>query len=284
MINEVIIERLDELIGDYDTPFFNYLIYSYDLSLSDFEEIIDELKRDIRDNKVQTENIVATLHDYLNAKVVDLEKREKVEYMNLLTRKDNDFYLKYLEKYNLDDDEIDMVRERVKSKIEEENITDFEIKRHLEYYFENTVKQSGYLRDIDWIKGRNYDTLIIRQQMRMYPILLFRDISQILLEIRMAVIDAKDFPKGIKHAFKRECMLKSEAKKVEARQRLNILVEGKGDSFGKLIEFKGLTKRDGSIIVKGIEDDILNGRIQPEKVNNNLLIDRFNEYIENEGK
>ena len=265
-------------------PFFNYLIYSYDLSLSDFEEIIDELKMDIKDNKVQTENIVATLHDYLNEKVGDLEKREKVEYMNLLTHKDNDFYLKYLEKYGLDDDEIDMVRERVKSKIEEENITDFEIKRHLEYYFENTVKQSGYLKDIDWIRGRNYDTLIIRQQMRMYPILLYRDISQILLEIRMAVIDAKDFPKGIKHAFKRECMLKSEAKKAEARQRLNILVEGKGDSFGKLVEFKELTKRDGSIIVKGIEDDIRNGRIQPEKVNNNLLIDRFNEYIENEGK
>lgn len=284
MINEVIIERLDELVGDYDTPFFNYMLYSYDLTLEECESIIEALKRDINTGNVQTDNLVATVEDRFRARVADLEKKEKIEYLGRLIESDNDFYIKYLEMYNLSDDERDIVFDKVKSRILEDNITDFEIKRYLEYYFENTVNQATYLRDIDWIRGRNYDTLIIRQQMRLYPILLVKDIAQILLEIRMAVIGAKDFPKGIRHEFKRECMLKSEAKKAEARHRLNVLVEGKGDSFNKLIEFKKLTKSDGSIIVGAIENDIAQGMIQPEKVNNNLLIDRFNEYVENEGQ
>ena len=42
MINEFNIQRLDEIIGDYDSPFFNYLLYSYDLSLNDCEVIIED--------------------------------------------------------------------------------------------------------------------------------------------------------------------------------------------------------------------------------------------------
>ena len=64
MINEVTISRLDELIGDYDTPFFNYLLYSYDLSLNDCEAIINDLKNDINSNRVAADNLVSTLEDY----------------------------------------------------------------------------------------------------------------------------------------------------------------------------------------------------------------------------
>ena len=56
MINEFNIQRLDEIIGDYDSPFFNYLLYSYDLSLNDCEVIIEDLKRDIEDNKIMPVN------------------------------------------------------------------------------------------------------------------------------------------------------------------------------------------------------------------------------------
>ena len=74
MINEVIINRLDELIGDFDTPFFNYLLYSYDLSLQECEEIIEKLKNDIQSNKIISNNVVSTLDDYFKSKVIDLEK------------------------------------------------------------------------------------------------------------------------------------------------------------------------------------------------------------------
>ena len=81
MINEVIISKLDELVGEYDTPFFNYLLYSYDLSLDDCEVIIDDLKSDINSNKILPQNIVLTLEDYFKSRVADLEKQQKIEFL-----------------------------------------------------------------------------------------------------------------------------------------------------------------------------------------------------------
>ncbi|MBQ2226198.1 MAG: hypothetical protein II426_01445 [Methanobrevibacter sp.] len=151
MINEVIISKLDELVGEYDTPFFNYLLYSYDLSLDDCEVIIDDLKSDINSNKILPQNIVLTLEDYFKSRVADLEKQQKIEFLEFLLQKDNDFFMKFLKKYNLSDKDIHIVYSKVKDKILKENITDFEIKRYLEYYFENSVKQVSYIRELNQI-------------------------------------------------------------------------------------------------------------------------------------
>ena len=91
MISDVYISRLDELIGDFDTPFFHYLFYSYALSLDDCEIIIGKLKSDIMDNKILPDNLVFTLQEYFNAHVEDLEKRDKTQYLGELIQKDSDF-------------------------------------------------------------------------------------------------------------------------------------------------------------------------------------------------
>ena len=163
MINEVTINRLDELIGDFDTPFFNYLLYSYDLSLNDCEQIVDDLKNDITENRITADNIVSTLEDYFKSKVVELEKKSKVNYLTELINNDSDFYMRFLERYGLREREVDIVFERVEARILRDNISDFEIKRYLEYYFANTVTQKSYLNDLDMIIGRKYDTLIIKK-------------------------------------------------------------------------------------------------------------------------
>jgi hypothetical protein len=106
MINEVSIQRLDDVIGDYDTPFFNYLLYSYDISLDESELIIEELKSDVNSGKLITGNVVETLEDYFIKRVVSLQKQEKVEFLSSLISKDSDFYIKYLKRYGLSDDEI----------------------------------------------------------------------------------------------------------------------------------------------------------------------------------
>lgn len=278
MINEVIISRLEELIGDYDTPFFNYLIYSYDLTLNDCEIIIDNLKKDIKSNKVMTNNIASTLEERFENKVLEMEKNSKLDYLTELISSDNEFYIKYLRKYNLTSDEISLIYGKVESRILRDNISDFEIKRYLEYYFANMVKQVSYISDLDWIVGRNYDTLIIQKAKKDNPILLDRDIVEVVVDIRGDIIDAVEFKKGIKNEFKKRCMLKSEAKKAHALANLEDLVEGSGDSFSKLVKVKGLTPDDGKIIVDEIKQDIALGRVQPELVDNIFLTKRFNEY------
>lgn len=278
MINEVIISRLEELIGDYDTPFFNYLIYSYDLTLNDCEIIIDNLKKDIKSNKVMTNNIPSTLEERFENKVLEMEKNSKLDYLTELISSDNEFYIKYLKKYNLTPDEISLIYGKVESRILRDNISDFEIKRYLEYYFANMVKQVSYISDLNWIVGRNYDTLIIQKAKKDNPILLDRDIVEVVVDIRGDIIDAVEFKKGIKSEFKKRCMLKSEAKKARALANLEDLVEGSGDSFSKLVKVKGLTPDDGKIIVDEIKQDIAQGRVQPELVDNIFLTKRFNEY------
>ena len=280
MINEVMMDRLDELIGDYDTPFFNYILYSYDLSLNDCEQIVEELKSDINSGKLITDNVVSSLEDYFNSKVIEIEKQEKIEFLAGLISEDNDFYIKYLKRYNLTRDDISLIYERVESKILEDNISDFEIKRYLEYYFSNSVKQVSYINELNSIVGRAYDTLIIRNILKKYPILLEKDIVDIVFRIHGEIIDAHEFKKGIKAEFKRLCMIRSEDKKAQCRLKLNEFVEGSGDSFSKLIKFKKLTKRDGDIIVSQIQDDILKGLIQPDRIDSVFITKRFNDYNE----
>jgi adenylate kinase family enzyme len=280
MINEVNIQRLDELIGDFNTPFFNYLLYSYDLSLDECEGIVEELKNDINSNKIVTDNIVSTLDTYFRAKVTDLEKQAKLEFLFSLIQEDNDFYIRYLEKYNLDSEDINLIYGRVESKILEDNISDFEIKRYLEYYFANAVKQVSYINDLNSIVGNDYDTLIIKNVKKKYPILLDKDIIEIVFNIHGEIIEAKEFKKGIKHEFKRQCLYRSEDKKAQCRKKLEKFVEGSGDSFSKLIQCKKLTKSDGERIVSQILEDISNGLIQPEWIDGLFITRRFNDYNE----
>ncbi len=280
MINDVMISRLDELIGDFDTPFFNYLLYSHDFTLNECEFIVEEMKSDINSGKVITDNIVATLIEYFNRRTVSLEKQEKIEYLSGLLSPDDDFYVRYLKPYGLESDDINLIYERIESKIYDDNIDDFEIKRYLEYYFANAVKQTSYISELNRIVGRDYDTLIIRNMKRKYPILTDRDIIRIVFNIHGEIIEAREFKKGIKEEFTRQCLIRSEDKKAKCRKRLNMFVEGSGDSFSKLIEFKGMTKDEGMEIVSQIMDDISRGSVQPEWIDGVFITKRFNDYNE----
>ena len=280
MINDVIIENLEGLVGDYDTPFFNYLLYSYDLTLEESELIIQELKSDINSGKIVTDNIVITLNDYFTKRVISLEKQDKVNLLAGLICEDNDFYIRYLRRFALSREDISLIYERIENKIYDDNISDFEIKRFLDYYFANAVKQTGYIEDLNWIVGNDYDTLIIKNIKKQYPILRDSDIIQIVFDIHGDIIEAREFKNGIKNEFKRRCVVRSEDKKAKCRLRLNKFVEGSGDSFSKLIEFKKLTKKDGEAIVSQIEADISNGIVQPESIDSVFITKRFNDYNE----
>ena len=279
-INEVMMERLDELVGDCSTPFFNYLSYSYGLTLEECEDIINNLKSDITSNRIVSDNMVLTLDDYFKSKVTELEKRQKIEFLAGLIQEDNEFYVKYLKRYGLTSEDINLIYERVESKILKDNISDFEIKRYLEYYFSNSLKQISYINDLNSIVGNNYDTLIIRNMKKKYPILNNRDIVDIVFAIHGEIIEAKEFRNGIKNEFKRQCMIRSENKKARCKEKLNMFVEGSGDSFSKLIEVKGLAKSDGDIIVSQIQDDIAQGLVQPERIDSYFITKRFNDYNE----
>ena len=279
MINDVIISRLNELIGEFDSPFFNYLIYSFDFSFKECEDIIENIKRDINDNEVSVNNLVSTVESYFKSKSIELEKHEKLDYLDEIIQEDSEFFEKYLKKYELKADDIHVIYIKVKNSISQNNLTSFEIKRDLEYYFSNSRKQERYIRQLNMIKG-NYDTLIIKKAKKDYPILVDKDIVDVITSIQSDIISAFEFKKSIKKEFMLRCMSSAEKKKSRALNNLESLVEGNGDTFSMLVKSKNLDKSDGEKIVLEIKDDIIKGSIQPDSVDEIFLTKRFNEYNE----
>lgn len=155
MTSEVIISRLDELIGEYDTPFFKYLLYSYDFSLEECELVISKIRNDISDGKISgDDNLVEVIQDYFTEMWHVKEKRSKLEYLGQLMDESSEFYLKYLSGYEVSPRDMDIIYTRLERQITEDNISDFEIKRGLEYYFSNAVKQGSYIKSLEMIVGK----------------------------------------------------------------------------------------------------------------------------------
>ena len=181
-----------------------------------------------------------------------------------------DFYVKFLAKYDVSSRDLDIIYNKIDDKITNDNISDFEIKRSLEYYFSNAVKQDSYIRSLEHIVGNNYDSLTVERVKREYPNIYDGDIIEITNELYAEILDGKNFT-SIKDAFFDKVMRKSESKKAEAIYKWESLVLGNGDSFNKLLETKHLTLGDGEVIKKDVRSKILNGLICADKINGAFL-------------
>ena len=193
-----------------------------------------------------------------------------MEYLSFLMDSESDFYVKFLAKYDVSSRDLDIIYNKIDDKITNENISDFEIKRSLEYYFSNAVKQDSYIRSLEHIVGNNYDSLTVERVKREYPNIYDGDIIEITNELYAEILDGKNFT-SIKDAFFDKVMRKSESKKAEAIYKWESLVLGNGDSFNKLLETKHLTLGDGEVIKKDVRSKILNGLICADKINGAFL-------------
>lgn len=278
MFSEVMISRLDELVGEFDTPFFNYLLYSYDLDLYDSELIISKIRKDIESEVISTDdNLVELIEDYFHERCIENEKQEKIDYLALLMNVENDFYVRFLEEYGLTARDRDMIYDKVKAHILDENITDFEIRRFLKYYFSNAVKQESYIRTLKLLVGDNYDSLTVKSVRRQYPNINDNDIYQVSSELYLEILEAKDFA-NIKNAFHDRIMRRSEAKKAEAIEKWDSLILGNGDSFNRLLESKHLSMSDGENIKRDVRSRILNGLICADMIDGVFLTRICNDY------
>lgn len=278
MFSKVMISRLDELIGEFDTPFFSYLLYSYDLDLYDCELIVSKIRSDISEGIVSSdENLVEVVERYFEAKSIETEKQAKIEYLALLMDDADDFYIRFLAGYETSLRDRDIIYDKVKTRILEDNITDFEIKRSLKYYFSNAVKQESYIRTLKMLVGDSYDSLTVKSVKRQYPNIDDSDIYQISSEMYSQILDAHDFA-NIRTSFLDKVMRRSEAKKAEAIRKWDDLVLGNGDSFNRLLESKNLTIGDGEKIKKDVRTRILNALISADRIDGVFLTRICNDY------
>lgn len=270
MISEVIVSRLDELIGDYDTAFFSFLIYSYDLSLEECEAAVERIRTDICEGRVSADdNLVDIIQEYFRDVCRNRQKQERIDYLGQLMDEGSDFYMKFLSRYDVSDRDSEVIYTKIRNMILDDDIGEFEIRRNLEYYFSNAVRQDSYLAALNRLVG-NYDTLMIEKIRRDYPNVFLSDLAEITNELYGEIIDGENFT-SVKNEFLDKVMRKSESKKAEAISKWQDLVLGNGDSFSRLLETKNLSLDDGEAIRRDVENRILDGLITADRIDGVFL-------------
>lgn len=266
--------ELNILVGDYDTNYFRYLLYSYNLSLNDGQVIIETISKNFDGSDV---NIVHLIEDSFRQKVIEFEKNDKIRYLDELISKDNPFFITYLQDCNLNNKLTKLVYDKIKNEINENNIDYFMIKRNLKDYFYNKKFYRRYMNRLKEIKGNNYDSLIIKKKLKEFNNISILDVKFCIHEMESEILDGETYGDDFKKAFHRKLMKKSEKKKANARAKFNCYLDDYGDSFKVLLMKNDLTWDDGLIIIDEINTSINEGNLQAERIDSGFV---FN-YIRN---
>lgn len=265
--------ELNILIGDYNTNYFKYLLYSYNLSLNEGKLIIEDISNNFKGEDV---NLIQLIEDSFQQKIVDLEKKDKINYLNQLMSNDNEFYVTYLNNYKLSKDFIQLIYNKIENEIYENNIEYFIIKRNLIDYFYNKKFYHQNMNKLKIIKGRDYNSPVIRLALKKYNNMSIDDIKEIILIMENEILDGETYNNDFRKAFDYKLLRKSEKKKAEAREAFNYFLDD-GDFFKILLEKNNLTWDDGKIIIDEIYESIYSGELQKEKINSGFVLN----YIRN---
>ena len=266
--------ELNILVGDYNTNYFKFLLYSYNLSLNEGKLIIKNISNNFKGEDV---NLIQLIEDSFRQKLIDLEKKDKINYLNQLMSPDDEFYITYLNNYKLSKKFIRLIHDKIENEIYEDNIEYFIIKRNLTDYFYNKKFYHQNMNKLKNIKGKNYNSPVIRLALKKYNNISIRDIKETILLMENEILDGETYNNDFRKAFDRKLLKKSEKKKAEARETFNYFLDDYGDSFKVLLEKNNLTWDDGKIIIDEIYESIYLGELQKEKITSGFI---FN-YIRN---
>lgn len=256
--------ELNVLVGKYDTNYFRYLLYSYNLSLNEGKLIIEDISNKFDGSDV---NLIRLIEDSFRQKIIEIEKNDKVNYLNELISKDNPFYITYLDDYKLSNKFIKLIHDKIENEINENNIEYFMIKRNLKDYFHNKKFYRRYINKLNVIKGRNYDSRIIKKSLNEFNNISLSDVEVCIHEMEDEILDGETYNDDIRKAFNSKLMKKSEKKKADAHGELNHYLDDYGDSFKNILKKFNLTWDDGLIIIDEINTSINDGNLQAEQIN-----------------
>lgn len=261
--------ELNVLVGNYDTNYFKYLLYSYNLSLNEGQAIIETISNNFDGIDV---NLIKLIEDSFRQKIIELEKKDKIKFLTELMSKDNPFFITYIKDCNLNKKFIKLIYEKIQNEINENNIEYFMIKRNLKDYSYNKKFYRRYINRLNEIKGRNYDSITIKKSLKEFNNISRSDVRLCIQEMESEILDGETYGGDFKKAFNRKLMKKSEKKKANARAKLNYYLDDYGDSFKFLLTKNNLTWDDGLIIIDEINSSINEGNLQAENINPGFVL------------
>ena len=276
MVNQCLLDELNLLIGNLDSPYFKYLLFSHKLTQSEGEEIVQKIKSKIENDEL-IDDLIDTLEDSCQKKVLNIEKSEKINYLNDLINKENNFYIKYLKDFQLNNKESLEVHEKIKTEIESKNINYYEIQRNLKDYYKNKVFQRTYFNRLLSVTGYNCDSIHIKKILRKYNNIDKDDLIKLIEEIKKEIYDGKEFG-DFKKLFNNRVEIISEKKKAAAKKQFESFIFDFGDIFKNILKDNNLTWDDGQVIINEVNTLINEGKIIEEEIDGMFVVNYVKEW------
>lgn len=253
-----------------DEDYFNYLLYSYQLSPEDGEDIIYQIKEDLIEGKINEFTFINKLEHYCNLQIINNEKEEKIRFLYTLLDSDDYFINKIKKQYKLTNIEIVTIAERVEEDIELNNIPLYIVKRNFKKYARENYFIKKNLKELD-LYSSNINNLFITKKLEKVKNISLEEVKDIINNLKKHIRQGKYFTSNMRAVITIEIEIASNNKKIKAQKQLSNFYEKSQESFDNLLKHHDLTFEDKEKLIKRLETQIAEGNLQYQNVKSELL-------------
>ena len=267
-------ENLERLIGNCNSSYYKYLIYSSNLTHQDGITIIKQIKHEIDNNAIKNnEELYQKLKEYFNEQNEIIQKEKKIESLDELFSEENYFFSDLKKKYHLNRKEINDIKDLLVKEINKCNLNDYEIKVHLEMHFKRRVSFKKQKAKVNNCSKNNYDNDFIKNLLNIYPnIDLNDDIIPIFKDINKQIENGVEFD-NIELVIQKKINNLSTLKIVYAQEKLDDFI-----LFNNIFDKYELPDEIFDKIIENIYLDINQCKITSKKITEEYIELKCKEY------
>ena len=253
-----------------DKDYFDYLLYSYQLSQEDGEEIIYQLKDDLYEGEINEFTLINKLEYYCNLQIINNEKEEKIRFLYTLIDSEDYIITKIKKQNKLTNSDILTIAEKIESDIERENIPKYLIKRYLENYSRQNYFINKNLKELKKFSSQ-LDNVFINKTLKKVGNMNYTDVRNIISDLETKIKNGDYYTSNMKTILTAEIEIESKNKKIRAQKQLSNLYEKSEESFNNLLNNYNLTFEDKEKMINRLEELISEGKLQQKEVKSTLI-------------
>ena len=180
-----------------DKDYFDYLLYSYQLSQEDGEEIIYQLKDDLYEGEINEFTLINKLEYYCNLQIINNEKEEKIRFLYTLIDSEDYIITKIKKQNKLTNSDILTIAEKIESDIERENIPKYLIKRYLENYSRQNYFINKNLKELKKFSSQ-LDNVFINKTLKKVGNMNYTDVRNIISDLETKIKNGDYYSSNMK--------------------------------------------------------------------------------------
>lgn len=253
-----------------DEDYFNFLLYSFQLTPEDGEEILYQLKEDLNEGKINEYTLINKLEYYFNMQIINNEKEDKISFLYTLLDSDDYFINNVKKQYRLSNIDIVNIAERVESDIKQDNIPKYTIKRNFKQYAHENYFINKNISQLNKISS-NLNSLFLTKKLEKVKNISIKEVSDIITNLKRHISKGNYFSSNMQTVLLLEIDLASKNKKIKAQKQLSNFYEKSQESFDNLLRHHDLTFEDKEKLIERLEKLIEEGELEHQNVKFELI-------------